>query len=614
MRGLIAFVERQAGPSGGPHDIWFDNGNRAQLWLADGISPGDVIARLALPPAKDGRPVVLVCGGADDLKDTSLARATAVLGPAVAAAARAVGAAVADGGTSAGVMAIMGAARAWRPRDLPVLLGVAPAGAVAYPGGPGDGVPLEHNHTHFVLADSAEWGDETPLLFSMAEALAGGGRVAVVLAGGGPIAKAEVAAAVRHGWPVFAVGGTEGFADSLIDAWTACHVRRRRRAAAILPGRLRYGKPQPISAIGDDELRKIVQDGDIRPFTGDEPGQLGRQIAWELQDEPVLKDAWRGFATYDRLAARQRATFSRLQVSILVIGVVATGLALVHEVTGGAVLHWAVLALPVTGSVLIALAARQANGQRWVLLRAAAQAIKAEIYRYRTRTGAYGNSSPAEDGAHAAQGAKGARGVALAAQIDIIVSRLMQTDASTGPLTPYDGPLPPEMYGAGRDDDGLSPLDMARYLEIRVVDQLNYYAGRVGGLNRRRYLFQLTAIAASGAGAILAAAGFEVWIGLTAGMSAAAFAYLGYLQVDNTIVAYNQAAGRLRAVQLDWRARQPDPADTGAFADLVRRSEEILTAELAGWVQQMNDALRELKDQQADAAKRIEPGAGGGAG
>ncbi len=82
----------------------------------------------------------------------------------------------------------------------------------------------------------------------------------------------------------------------------------------------------------------------------------------------------------------------------------------------------------------------------------------------------------------------------------------MQTEASSGPLIPYQGPLPPEMYGAGRDDDGLSPLGPDRYLQIRVRDQLAFFHERIRTLNRRRNLLQFLAIAAGAAGAILAAA------------------------------------------------------------------------------------------------------------
>lgn len=113
------------------------------------------------------------------------------------------------------------------------------------------------------------------------------------------------------------------------------------------------------------------------------------------------------------------------------------------------------------------------------------------------------------------------------------------------------------MYGAGRDDDGLSALDAERYLQIRVGDQVHYFHGRIRSLSRRRNALQLIAIAAGAAGAILAAAGLEVWIGLTSAASAALLAYLGYLQVDNTVVTYNQAAANLAGLERGWSALSP---------------------------------------------------------
>ena len=140
-------------------------------------------------------------------------------------------------------------------------------------------------------------------------------------------------------------------------------------------------------------------------------------------------------------------------------------------------LHWAVVTVPIAAAVLVAVAGRRAVGQRWVMLRAAAEAIKAEIYRYRTL--AVGRARGAAHDKHAG------RQHDLAAHLDYIETRLIHTDASSGPLTPYDGPLPPQMYGAERDDDGLSPLDAERYLQIRVGDQLTYYHDRIRSLSRR---------------------------------------------------------------------------------------------------------------------------------
>jgi len=576
---------------GEPRPIPFGDGRGAFAWLASGAEPASLRPALDL---EHGAPVLVISGGAADLSGAELARTERVLGAAVPAAVELSGAVVVDGGTSSGVMAVIGAARARRPDAMPVLVGVAPAGRVGFPGGPqGDRVPLEPNHSHFVLADSGEWGGETALLIDLAAALAHRHRPVMALAGGGPIATSEVLAAVRRGWPVFVIQGTGGLADALLSLWSVRHPPARRGADRLIHGLSRPPAPAPIT---DPDLREIIDTGDLRPVTADDPVALARRLAWELQDESILKSAWQEFASCDAMAKRLRTLFTRFQSTILVLGVTATLLALAYDEAHWRFLHWLVVAAPILVSVLIALAGRHAAGQRWVLLRGAAETIKSEIFRYRTRTPPYDEAStPA------------ARIATLAERVDTIKGRLMQTEVSSGELAEYNGPLPPTMYGAGRSDDGLSRLGAERYLSIRLSDQVAYYTGRVGSLSRRRWVYQVIAIAAGGAGSLLAAMGFDVWVGLTGGIAAAALAYLGYLQTDNTIVTYNLAATRLAALSRHWRALSPDERDTTAFLGLVEGTETVLTTELAGWVQQMKDAMAELKsrdDEQGDSQRR----------
>lgn len=572
----------------GAEQVRFDNGNRATLVQATSVDDAGTLVDALELVGETGRPVLLVCGGADELQGKAEDLAAGLLGPAVASAAETTSASVVDGGTASGVMALTGAARAERPSALSVLLGVAPSGKVTYPGASQDGALLEPHHTHFVLADSPEWGGETGLMIAVAETLADGASVVMVLAGGGVVARAEALEAARRQWPLFVIEGTGGAADEIATAWRTHREPRRRPAAPT-----------------DLGLRRIVDDGDVRLFAGSEPGQLGRRLSWELQDEPVLKNAWRTFATYDELAARLRRTFERFQKSILGLGILATFLALLDNAIGAAALHWTVIAAPIVLSVLIALANRRAAGKRWVVLRAAAESVKGEIYRYRTRTGVYADARhDAEDAA--------ARSRTLAAQVDLIEAGLMQTEASNAPLNPYRGPLPPEMYGSSRDDDGLSRLKPSRYLQIRIGDQLSYYHGRIRELDRRRGIIQTLAVVAGGSGAILAAAGVEVWIGLTTAISGAGLSYLAYLQVDNTIVAYNQSASRLSRLQREWGAGRADEDDPAVFDMLVTHAEAVLATELGGWVQQMTEALDQLQRQQADAARQSAKTSSGG--
>jgi len=332
----------------------------------------------------------------------------------------------------------------------------------------------------------------------------------------------------------------------------------------MLPDGWRWHKPTGAD-FADRALEEIVRDGKLRLYERRDPDELVRRLAWELQDVEVLKFAWKSFATYDMLAGTARKSFERVQTWILMGGIVATFLALLKGAIGISpgssfswvddALHWTVVALPIFVATLVGMAHRLGAGKRWVLLRAAAETIKREIYRVRTATGIYGEAS--------AQAAQVSPQELLSAQLDIIEAKLLQTEASSDELTPYSGPLPPEMYGASREDDGLSPLDPEHYLAFRVGDQLSYFHPKVAALARTRRRFQFAVLAVGGAGAVLAAAGLEVWIGLTTAIAGAALAYLGYLQIESTLVAYNQSAGKLEALRRGWEARPAARRATG---------------------------------------------------
>jgi hypothetical protein len=152
-RGMIQFVNAASGLiPGQPAEIRFGNGNQAAAYLATG-GAGEAVSRLGLASGDQKRPVLLVCGGANDLADPELARASQLLVPAITTAAKVTRAVVADGGTAAGVMQLAGLARTQHRAAIPVLIGIAPAGKITYPGGP-EGVGLaglQEDHSHFIL-------------------------------------------------------------------------------------------------------------------------------------------------------------------------------------------------------------------------------------------------------------------------------------------------------------------------------------------------------------------------------------------------------------------------------------------------------------------------------
>jgi len=169
---------------------------------------------------RSGQPNLVLIGGASkmDVKELNGIRSLFVEGlvPAIAA----LDATVIDGGTDAGIMQLMGQARAITGETFP-LIGVAVAGKVTTPDRidhSGKGTFLEPHHTHFVLVPGTHWGDESPWLFRVADVLAARAASLTILVNGGEIAWEDVTQSVKAGHPVLVIGGSGRTADTIANA------------------------------------------------------------------------------------------------------------------------------------------------------------------------------------------------------------------------------------------------------------------------------------------------------------------------------------------------------------------------------------------------------------
>jgi hypothetical protein len=170
----------------------------------------------------DPRPVLVLVGGAanlaHDIRDELLH-----LFERIAPLLDALDAAVIDGGTAFGVMAVMGQARHRSGAGFP-LLGIAPQGAVAIdedasndPANTGDKARLDPNHTHFLLVPGEHWGDESPWLGAAADHLADGRATLMMVAAGGDVTRLDVMHRLHAGGRVLVLAGSGGTADRLSD-------------------------------------------------------------------------------------------------------------------------------------------------------------------------------------------------------------------------------------------------------------------------------------------------------------------------------------------------------------------------------------------------------------
>lgn len=194
-----------------------------------------------LPAALDalavgrGRPVLVLVGGAGGMSQEHLDRTAEVLNNWVVPVLDPLGAAVVDGGTDSGVMQVMGKARSAARAEFP-LIGVVAEGTVS--AGTGDaqaGAEIEPRHSHVILVPGDSWGDESPWLADVADAVAGASRSVTLVVNGGEITYDDIARSVERHRPVVVLAGTGRTADAIGAANDGDSGDPRSRQIAIWP-------------------------------------------------------------------------------------------------------------------------------------------------------------------------------------------------------------------------------------------------------------------------------------------------------------------------------------------------------------------------------------------
>ena len=236
----------------------FGGGHSAQV-----VRPrqfADLAAAIAGLGLCEPRPVLVVVGGASGLDESGKERLSVLFRQALVPVAVTGQAVVVDGGTDAGVMQLIGRARATGTSGFP-LVGVAAENTVMLPGDgadPGDRAPLEGNHSHFVLVPGSSWGDESPWIARVATEIAGNAPSATVLINGGEIAFHDVAHSIEVGRPVLVVAGTGRTADKIaaaFDGGDCTDERAARLAGSPLVTAISWEDPATVRAALEELMR-----------------------------------------------------------------------------------------------------------------------------------------------------------------------------------------------------------------------------------------------------------------------------------------------------------------------------------------------------------------------
>ena len=235
--------------------IQFANDHSAALIrVKRDTSAAEIIRTLALPPP---RATLCLNGGTAELEADLKAQLERLIAGGVAQTASAEKLTLLTGGTDAGIFALLGHGLAKWGRPSPCI-GVVPEGRAAWPGHEGGDTALEPHHSHFVLVEGGEWGDETETMSALAAELSREHPYVAVFAGGGGITVREMLANTRGGRQMILLAGSG------------------RKTDAVLA--VKNGEKAP-----DATIAEIAERGRIFPFDLKESAEkLGKEIRVRL--------------------------------------------------------------------------------------------------------------------------------------------------------------------------------------------------------------------------------------------------------------------------------------------------------------------------------------------
>ncbi len=228
--------------------IQFSDGNRSRaLCVPQGANVRRIVGTLELPRP---RALLILNGGTAEMEAELQIRLSQLLQDSVARTAAEQQITLITGGTDAGIFALMGRGLAKWGRTAPCV-GVVVTGWVTWPGRATDGLPqwwfdrehvqLEPHHSHFVLVEGKDWGDETMTMYGLAEYLSRDCPALTIFAGGGGITITEMETNVAQGRKMILLAGSGRATDAVLAA--------------------RAGQP-----VGDPRLLEIARMGNIVPF------------------------------------------------------------------------------------------------------------------------------------------------------------------------------------------------------------------------------------------------------------------------------------------------------------------------------------------------------------
>jgi hypothetical protein len=322
---------------------------------------------------------------------------------------------------------------------------------------------------------------------------------------------------------------------------------------------------------GDPELREIVETTTLYPFPVDgSMDDLNRVLMSHIDTHTAemaetLKETWARFDELDRAAMSKQTLFRRLEMALILLAVLAAFVAILTSPTAipfsfriwmhkqglpAGALHLLVILTPIAISILGTYNSHFRDGNKWILLRGAAEGMKREIFRFRAQAGIYSDQ----------QCTQMSRESKLADKVKDITAALEQSEVNKTsialvPATTADRKTgPANLRHEEIEAERLTMLTPEEYLAVRIGNQIDYLAKKTRGLSKQLIWMQIGIYLVGGLGTLLAAIRRDVWVALASAVATALTTKLQTDQVESSLTQYNQALTSLRNIQSWWRA------------------------------------------------------------
>lgn len=313
----------------------------------------------------------------------------------------------------------------------------------------------------------------------------------------------------------------------------------------------------------------------------------------------ALETAWQRYAQLETNAEAAYKQYLRLRGWVMALAVVATLLAILTSRSDsslmvsplGQVLRASLVLVPLIGSVMLVFANRLQQGQYWRVFRTGAQEIRKEIYLYRTLL----------------QG-QPQRHQWLLERVSQIQRQVVETIGSNWIIKPYTGEILPDYPGNEPNSVSvLTDLGPDDYLRDRVEAPLKSYSQELENIYQTRTRLQAGILALGALSAFLPAlsGSLNIWVAFTTSLGTALIIWLEVSRLDLVVKNYNQLILELNIIRDHWQSLRP-PEQTGAeFFKLVIATEKVLWSQHNQDINQMREAVIELRTQPNDMVTQV---------